>query len=573
MSLLLLFKGSGEVGPEPEPTLERIAIAYEYPPDQLAWRINPPNGASSRWAADEPLAENVIDDIRLTDEMPGGDKEGTGVLARNPRTPWPDLAPYSEISVYGPGVEEVGCYRLDKAPESDGERMSISPAAVGWQAALSDDNAVIGPGFIDGDLSKWGEMPVQRRLELEALGIDPNAFSSSVGGQGDGEATAAIVIAATDFGEAAVEWGEQDYYGGGVDIGAVYADFHGAGISEDWSDRIFLGSDSLFTGAIASEDQHGNPANFASVTNSTTGAKYAAVISGYSGSFVGNAPSSRRWANLKVIGFHGLVLQGSWPNVGYTAAQMLGYAIPLHTALTADPEDLEDSGYIVQQAWYSDPGPMAAVVADITKYELLDWFVFGEKRFQMKFPGTYGRKWQAYAGPSGLQEQGLDAARLWREIVVSYQDVDGSTRTVGPPGSGAMVEDAGLEITDPDHPAVRAGITRKDLLALKGIATATRAIEAGERWLQEANLLSRSGSATLSGYALDDRGVYRPVSQLRGGDLVRFPDSGDTSYRKVVRRTYEHNTRTVNVDLDAPAEGMQALLERMQADIQSLQLS
>ena len=63
--------------------------------------------------------------------------------------------------------------------------------------------------------------------------------------------------------------------------------------------------------------------------------------------------------------------------------------------------------------------------------------------------------------------------RLYESVIVQYQDVDGSTRTVGPPGSGANVEDAGLADDDTDNPAVRLGITKRALLTM-GVARQRR---------------------------------------------------------------------------------------------------
>jgi hypothetical protein len=553
----------------------RIAVTQEYPPDKLAWRVDPPQGAPSRWAADEALAENVCEDIQLADDMPGGDKEGTCVLARNPRTPWPDLTPYSNCSVYGPGVEEVGCYRLDKAPESDGDRMAISPAAVGWRNALEDDKAIIGPGFIDRDLSKWAAAAAGLRVALPSWNTSatPNVIP---------DASGLPAISMTSQGEIAnIFWG-LFYDSLGVRVGGLSGTLERVGVGTHASDAnvsagVFGHDDDLGNGGVELLSDISGGGDFSTaVPDKRVVDLWMLYANGPAGAV--GVEYGFRLKNLIVTGPHGLAPQGAFPRVGFTASQMLGYAIPEYTPLIADPEDLEDSGYIIEQAWFSDPGPISQVVQELTKYELLDWFVFGGKRFQMRFPGTYGRRWQAYAGPSGLQEQGLDASRLWQRIVVSYQDVDGSTRTVGPPGSGAMVEDAGLEISDPDHPAVKAAeaygpnFNRKELLGLKGISSPSRAIEAGERWLAEANLLSRSGSCTLSGYVMDDRGIYRPVSQVRAGDLIRFPDAGDTSYRKVVQRNYAHSNRTTSLALDAPAEGIAALLERMQADIQSLGL-
>lgn len=559
----------------PPPT--RAAVTHEYPPDQLAWRVDPPNGAPSRWAADEPHNENVITDIQLTDDE-HGDKEGVGTLARNPRLPWPDLAAFSEISVYGPGVEEVGSYRLDKAPESDGERMVISPAAVGHQALLDDDAAIIGPGFIDGDLSKWQD-PSAARQALEAikswkLNKNGQAQILSAGTTEGAPPALAHTWSTIHQSDGSPDLIESWYDSGGVPIGRVLLEFIAAkGITPSalWENGLYSAIDDAGASAVLLGDWNGVSGAFdtpvAEGMFSLVLQDYFSEVADFEGQW------EALWRYIKILGRHGLPLQGTWPNVGFTAKQMLGHAVPLYTDLTAEAEDLEDTSYIIQQAWYSDPGSMRAIVEDICKYDLYDWFVFGSKRFQLRKPGSYGREWLAYSGPSGLSEAGLDSSRLWRSIVVSFQDVDGTTKTVGPPGSGANLESANLEVTDPDHPAVRAGITRKDLLSLGTIATPTRAIEVGERFLVEANQLSRSGSCSLSGYAMESRGIMRPISQIRFGDRVRVVDASDTSPRKVVGRTYDHPSRTCQVTLDAPPESLQALVARMGADISALQLS
>jgi hypothetical protein len=571
MTLLLLF---GEHNGTP---IERIAVTLEQAPDKLAWRIDPPSGAASRWAADEPLAENVIDEIRLVGEMPGGYKEATGVLARDPRTSWPDLSAYSDISVYQPGVEEVWAGRLDKAPESEGDHMSIEPAAVGWQAALEDDKSMIGPGFIDSDLSKWGEPTTARRLyQLENSIYIKASTSLGTSSLDTGAIEPAIVNDFSNVSDEAgrTESGEADYDGGGVDIGRVLYDYRVLAVPDSaFESNVALGTTDTFVYFAVGENHAGTTsAPQREVAATGPGYKFARVRDRYAGSWGNQMTNVFAWLRLKVLGTHGLTPQGTWPNIGFTAKQMLEYAIPRYTALEASAESLEDDGFVIPQAWFSDPGDMATVVKELTKYGLLDWFVFGDRLFQLRFPGSYGRKWQAYVGPSELTEAGLDASRLWRSIVVRYQDVDGTARTVGPPGSSATVETEALEVTDPDHPAVKADLTRKDVLDLGTIGTAASAIATGERWLEEANLLSRSGSCNLTGYVLDDHGIPRPAAQVKPGDFVRFPDASDRSYRKITRVDYAHSQRQASCSLDGPPEGLAALLERYQAALTPLGL-
>jgi hypothetical protein len=562
----------------------RVAVAREYPPDDLYCFVEPPKGQRSRWAADESLTENVITGLRLADEMPGGDKEGSWVFARDPRASWSDLSPFSDITVKGAGGEEVAHYRLDRTPESDGDHMAITGEAVGWSKALEDDNAIIGPGFIDSDLSKWGDPSTARRKQLIEVGIRLMAAMSVGTSSADPEDVLGSIV--NDFTNVTTvaedtEAGEADYDSGGVDIGALLyhflGDLAGGEISASWESDAALGaSDTAFTVSGSDHDTSADVATFLDAPG--PGYKFARLRNRLNAASEGTDLKRIFAWQAKVLGLHGLDLQGTWPNVGYTVSQMLGWAIPCFTCLEARPEDLEDLGYVIEQAWFSDPGPMSQVVQELTKYELLDWFVFGCKRFKLKRPGTYGRRWQAYAGPFSLQEQGFDASRSWKEILVVGQDVTGRQLSVGAIGSGATVETPALEITDPGHPAVQAAeaygpnFIRRDRLDLRGISTPARMIEVGEIWLREANRLNRSGSATFSGYLMDDKGVMRPVSHVRAGDEVRFPDASDTSYRRIVRRSYEHDARTCTVDLDAPPAGLQALLERLQANVQALAL-
>lgn len=546
----------------------RIAVTREFPPDRVAVRIKDPSTGQTiaRWAEDEPRAENVISGLRKSGDMPGGHKEMTGSLARDPRRDYPDLTPYMDVELEQPGGENIWEGRLAKAPESDGERMAIEPAAVGHREALEDRKG-LRFGFIDRDQSRWGGMSVQRKINYLATPraiSDAGSFTDATTGEPSLET--ALEGAWTDLPRC-----EGWYDSNGIPIGAVMAAWKKAGTvdagAEGWSWKLVLSADDIATAPL---DESANlraaePSNVL-VEASDDSKRFAFV------QFTFNAAggtSGRRYSiywTPVVIGDQGLGLQGSWPEVGFTAKQMLEFAVPEYTYLEVTDESIEDDGFVIPQAWFAEPTDMATVVKELTKYALYDWFVLRGKLLEVREPGTYGRRWRAYAGPSELKEAGLDGSRLWRDIVVRWQDVDGTTKTAGPPGSGTTVESSGLEISDPDHPAVRAGIRREDVLDLGGVSESVFAIETGERWLKDANELSRSGEATLRGYILDDKGILRPVGQVQPGDEISFPDAGGgTDYRKIVQADYDHPSRASQVTLDAPKESVQALLERYRA--------
>lgn len=548
----------------------RVAVNREFPQVKHSIIVRDSHGiAIRRWAEDEARTENVMNGLSLSGVIPGGKKELKVNLPRDPRRYWPDIEGFLNIECQLPGRNRIWDGRIAKAPRSDGDRMVINDQAVGWAAAL-EDRLALRIGFIKSSLDGFGEPSAARTSALEKENFQPQA-TSTIGPAGT-FATPAITqnltrIVTNTTGPYA--YAEMQYRSG-VDLGALLFDAASIiGIAENvlWDTVAGLATDDLIT-AGDGKDFDGVGATQQTLAATAIGRRIALFQLVYRGTFAGDGNWTWAWSNIRLLSWlaaQNLTLQGTWPNVGYSAAQMLRVAIPAYSELTATADSVEDDGFIIEDAWFDDPGTLARGVDELVKYGLYDWFVKDKKLFELREPGTYGRRWQAYQGPSGFEEAGIDTDRCWDRIVVGYQDVDGSARYVGYPGSGCENEYAALQITDPDHPAVKAENPREDLLVLESVSTAARALEAGERWLQEANELSRSGKATLSNYVQDSAGVFWPVAVVAEGDLIRFPDSRDTSYRKIVEFDYDGDQRSNTVNLDAPSESVKALLARYRA--------
>lgn len=565
-------------------TFPRVSVTSESPATQHHIIVRDPKTGSAiaRWAEDEPHKENVLNGVHASGALPGGKKELNASLPRDPRREFPDLEGFLEIELNIGARNRIWHGRIGKAPRSDGEQMVIDGEAVGYAAALEDRKA-LRIGLLNSELGKWGEPSTARRLALYEAGIKLVASTSIGQHSKDPEAIAPAVI--NDFSNvetlaSATEGGEAHFEGGEVDIWKVMYDFLDLTSSEEnvnWSDSIALSkSDSSYTeayGVISGTDHHKKPANQQSVEATSEGYKHARIADRFIAASEGtDLTRIFAWKNIRVLGWlaQSLALQGEWPNVGFTAAQMLRLLVPEFSELEATEDSIEDDGFIIQQAWWSDPGTLSRVVDELVKYGLYDWFVKDAKLLELRAPGTYGRNWQAYQGPSNFQEAGTDTERLWDRIVVAFSDPDGSTRYVGYPGSGCEEEYESLQITDPNHPAVRAGVVREDLLVIQSVTTGTRAKEVGERFLANANELPKSGKAELSGFVQDDKGVFRPVGEVAEGDLLSFRDARDSSYRKIVNYDYDADARKVLVDLDAPSDSFQALLERFDAVLQPM---
>lgn len=155
-------------------------------------------------------------------------------------------------------------------------------------------------------------------------------------------------------------------------------------------------------------------------------------------------------------------------------------------------------------------------------------------------------------------------------MVVHFNDVSGQSLSVGPVGSGADHETDALLDPDPENPANKLRIRRWGRLDMQVVGTTASATQVGRIFLNQVKLLDTSGSATIHGWIEDENGVVHPYHAVRSGDTIAFVNASDPSPRRIVRTTKNDETKTCEVDLDAPPEGMDALLARLGASLAPL---
>jgi hypothetical protein len=543
----------------------------ELPPLRLHVEAATLDGKRYRWGSDEPDPQNVPSGLRFSSTMPGGFESMDCVLARKPGPAGndADLEPLSTLRVLGPGGDVAGEYRLERTPKTSGDQMAVSPSAVGWQAHL-EDNKDVKVIFIDRDLSHWTEPTANREIFLIDSGWNTRQGSMGVV-QADGVLPAGLQLAATEYGPAYASGGvgapliEAWYYTPKLRIAFVNADYvtydKTAGglntLAGTWT-KVLSGM-GLGTGGSVSATPNDLQA-VASLSHSIAGA---------------STPGDYRliFRNVCVIGSHGLPLTSALPaTMGVLASDAIGYAIrqwaPL---LKIKPDSIQPSSFSIPQLAFLESTTVAEITRQATRFNLADWGVWEGQEFQWYERNTRGRRWRSRIAPAQLQETGQQIDRLWESVVVQYSDVDGTALTVGPPGSGATTESALLKDTDPENPANKIGVIRRDKLVM-GTSTAAGAIQVGQRFLQEQKLLDRSGQARIVGHVTDDHGVLHPYWRIRAGDQISFIDASDPSPRRIVKVDHDNASKTASLDLDAPPEGLDALLERLGVSIVALGL-
>jgi hypothetical protein len=524
--------------------------------------VIPPVGQAYRWGDDAPEAGDVLADLRFSDTMPGGFESLEGTLARDPTAEFRDLERLSTIQLLDAGGSSVVWEgRLERIPRVSGDRMSVAPSAVGWQSALEDNKSAV-LVVIDRTLGAWRGPGAARQLALAVADNSQGEFSVASEG----------ALAFTLRGP----WGGST---AGITAEAYYEAPAGETVAEvafAWATNDNVGTDASFLlRALSTDDEASFPENSADVLtgstsgtltfNPTTPLRMGVVQFRYPTAAGGDGLDyGVSLTNVRVQGSHGLTEHGTTAGEeGFLASDIVAYAVQRWAPiLNISSDSITPSAFVIPQLTFLEPTTAAEIIKGATRFNLEDWAVWDNKTFYWHPRGTRGRNWRAMVGPSDLQETGPQIDRLWESIVVQYQDVDGSTKTAGPPGSGADTEDAALKDTDRDNPANKLGIVRRDLLVM-GTSTPAGAIEVGRRFLEETKALDSSGQAKISGYVTDDRGVIHPYFAIRSGDTISFIDAADPSPRRIVRADKSTSDRSCTLDLDAPPEGLQALLERL----------
>lgn len=549
----------------------------ELPPLRHHIEAEGPSGRRFRWAADEPDPANIPSGIRHSSTMPGGYQSFDATLPRETGIDYSDLKRLSTLRVRDAAAEIVSETRLERAPRVSGDQIAISPSAVGWQAHLDDDKSASLIG-IDRTLDRWQGPSRARIVDLIASSLGNQQFEIRPDPAAGQPCLSTVIHGAWIAASAAISEAWYDA-GSGNAIGRLRATWtKGAQIGlpdANWHWLAYLISADLVGSDTPGELRAAGPGTIDVIATATR--RYA-VLELFYGNVAGGADNSFfniDWTNLRVFGNHGLTIRGGTPDTeGLLASDVIAYGLARWAPLLkfVVGETIIPSIFIIPQFAFPDATTMGEMLKQATRFGLQDWAVWAGPTFWWHDRGMFARNWRARIAPAKLEETGPQIDRVWESVLVQYQDVDGTTRTVGPPGSGADTEDVQLKDTDPENPANELNIIRRDLLVM-GTGTAASAIEIGRRFLEQTKLLDSSGQAQIIGHIEDDRGILHPYSHVRAGDTITFVDAADTSPRRIVRAEHTEDQRSCAVDLDAPPDALAAILERLGVVLVPLGLS
>lgn len=557
----------------------------ERPPMRQCVIATTPGGRVYRWGEDEPEAANVLEDFSDSDTAPGGNKDFTGTLPRRPEVDYADMKVGTRLEVIGAGGYKVSEYRLERTPRTSGDFLVMDPAASGYQVLLTDNEGVRAI-FLDADMTAWGEASAERRKEHPTLGYGNSQVRLLPAGTPSGESgttpepSSAISHAWSQMnnnGDTEPDVAESWYDSQGVQLGEILVEFlRVKGLTPgdtNWNDEVYASED----GVNVAEQLNDFNATTAEGKNAFAIAAqrfYLMLRDYYSLAIAQEGNWEAQWRNVKVRDRSGLPLYGAWPNIGILASDVIAYLLsqfaPGIRYTTGPYGSIKPSSFVIPHLTLKEETTVQDAITQALRFDaMLEWGVwpgqFGPTFFLNERGKREGAKrWRARVRPAKLTQTGQQMDQVYNKVVISWRDPDGTTKRMGPPGSGYRLTDSRCEDADPLNPVNEAGENRTKHLGMEDLATAETAAETARLFLEKVKLLDGSGEATLSGFVEDSHGIEWPYDCVHGGDEIEFIDASIRSPRYIVEARRSRKARAVNIKLDAPPDSYEAILAELQ---------
>jgi hypothetical protein len=542
--------------------------------DRLAVEITHADGRQTRWGGDEPDAINIPLSLRFSTQLPGGFKDLTLTLGRRIDLEYPDLNLLDDVRVYGPGNQIAWEGRVAQLPRSHGDDFSVTVGCVGHAAHLRDD-----PSFreiyVDRDLGRWAGPSVQRRINYVAdtrSPADANVQPDASTGQ-----PSLVTEVRAPWTAANRALSEALYNAQGVELGSVYYAWkRGAHVGDadaDWSWQVQTDSDDTFPSPADSGNLRAAGPGTGTLTANADDMFAMANLAYASSNATDGELCSLYWTCLAVYGRHGLTKRGgddATTAQGFYAsdvvADIIRRAAPNLRYTTGAGGSIEPTTFVIPHLAFLDPVTAEDALLAVNKYHLYEWGVYDDRLFFFRPADSTRLCWETRIDEGAhIDLEGDQADDVYNGIFVTYQHFDGTSKTVGPPGSGADATSTALQDTSADNPINAHGYRRR--WAKIEISTPTDengAIALGTVWLNELLLPARRGTIKLADTVRHPTiSAPQPAWRPRAGDWIKITDHPADVPRRIIQTGYENESRTATIDVGNDIHKMDAIMERM----------
>lgn len=524
----------------------------------LAAEIATASGDTLRWGPDEADIGSIPSAITFSSKRYGGDDTASLTLSRPPSLADDDARLFRDVRIYGPGYETAWTGRVVGVPQVGPSEIRIE--CEGKIAVLNE--RFISEIYRDADMTQWGEASPARRA---ALGTTYTIFSPQLRPSVPGPSAVDLTLTTPWGGQAVCD---AVYDSKEVEVGSIYYSWSqiNANVSVDFGWTVSGRSSESGATVISTTADLQAAGPGAGTLTVAAGADVGWVTFFNTGARPGDQTEHTvLWDALVVYGRHDLTKRGTEPAAGFYGSDILGHALSGSGLNYTTGDSIETADFVIGQLAYLQPTSLRQVVEDVSKFGLTgftppDWGVH-DGTFYWRSPGTYGRSWRLrrdqFATPTA---SGPDAAERYGGIIVLYTDSAGQSRSVGPVGSGAAVEDASLQITDTTDAAYNRFTTFD-----AGTTNQAAAIQLGQVKLANVNTLRWRGSVEVQGEVTDENGIKYPPWAMRGGDRVIVEDDPDFGEQTIFDTSYSHDEIKTTANLGASPYRLDVALARLAA--------
>ncbi len=539
-------------------------MSVEGPPLGLNVEVTAPDGSVKRWGSHGD-AGDIPKGLSFNTKRGDGFADANCTLSRRIDGEYVDLGLYRDLTISGDDGSVAYEGRVTGLPRSMGDTHEISVQAAGWMSHAQDRK--FREIYVDRDLGKWQGQSAAFRADLLSSNNTPNDPSNIP------DPTSGLPSIDLTFSDVWVApyvmRANAMYDSAGIDLGALYWAWRRAA-TLDWTDANWAWRAQLcttdrpgFSGTLdQSASQRGAGPGTILWTSAGAGRTFA-LIQLYYGAAGGVAGKRQTlWSTLAVYGTHGLTIRGTGAG-GFYVSDMIRdictrFAPKLNTA------GVQDTTYIVEQAAFTDALTPYEAWTQLNAFHRWSLSVWENRTLTFAPVDLTDYDWEVRLGDPGvsIDLQGDSAQALANGIAVNYTDAaTGQAKRLDPDGYAELRDDT------VENPVNLAGLKVWQELPVGFPCTQDMALQLGRAALAEFNSPKAPGTIKVRGHIRDRAGHLQPAWKVRADQRIAITNMVNDRPRLIVETSYSADNQEVSISVDAPAQRLDAVLDRIQSGL------
>lgn len=518
-------------------------------PLDLFIEVTGPDGTRYQWDANQPVSSRPLG-LRFSTKIGDGFSDCGLQLARRIDQDYPDLQLGNAVVITAADGTIVYEGFISAMPRELGDRHSIGVTVTGWMAHAKDRKFAM--PFVDRDIGRWQQMPIEARAGFLAAGFTLGDFSYTAA---QGGMTAALPNQA--LGSLTLH---QSWYAAppGTTIGGIGYRGKTTTLPAGWVQRFATTDNRDTTGAVNVTPTLDDTLRALAVA---TPARYVYHETYSSGSAATPASgSSVQFSKLAVYGNHGVGLYtgDATEPAGVYGSDVIKWIAANYCPLL-NTTGVEASSYVIQHLAYNERTFPFDAFLDINKYHLRHLGVWENRTLTWRPYDLSDYDWEIRTDDPGTtwQAQGPSTENLHNGIAVTYTDLlTGSVNTLTPDDTDDL-RDLSIE-----NPWNLQGRDRWDDLTISTPQLEADAAQIGAAVLADRNRPRAPGQITVKGYIRDRAGNSQPASKVRSGQTIAITNFPNDRPRLIVETGY-NDDKSLTIHVEQPAALVEAYFDRL----------